>query len=59
MSTNSTIHVTENWKVNYNARFDLINQDLVSHTFSIYRDLHCWELKSELDTQRLCLGSLS
>ncbi|MEA1882008.1 MAG: putative LPS assembly protein LptD [Candidatus Marinimicrobia bacterium] len=44
MSTNSTINVTENWKVNYNARFDLINQNLVSHTFSVYRDLHCWEL---------------
>ena len=44
MSTNSTIQVTEYWKVKYNARFDLIKQDLVSHTFSIYRDLHCWEM---------------
>jgi hypothetical protein len=44
MSTNSVIQLTENWRVNYNARFDLINQDLVSHTFSLYRDLHCWEL---------------
>ena len=44
MSTNSTINVTENWKVKYNARFDLIKQNLVSHTFSIYRDLHCWEM---------------
>ena len=44
MSSNSTIQVTEAWKVQYNARFDLINQNLVSHTFSVYRDLHCWEL---------------
>jgi hypothetical protein len=44
MSTNSVIQLTENWRVNYNARFDLINQNLVSHTFSLYRDLHCWEL---------------
>ena len=44
MSSNSTIQFTEAWKIQYNARFDLINQDLVSQTFSIYRDLHCWEL---------------
>ena len=44
MSSNSTFQVTEAWKVQYNARLDLINQELVSHTFSVYRDLHCWEL---------------
>ena len=44
MSSNSTIQVTQGWKVQYNARFDLIEQNLVSHTFSIYRDLHCWEM---------------
>tara|TARA_B100000700_G_scaffold164718_1_gene182187 strand:- start:463 stop:1494 length:1032 start_codon:yes stop_codon:yes gene_type:complete len=44
MSSNSTIRLTQNWKVQYNARFDLIEQSLVSHTFSIYRDLHCWEM---------------
>ena len=44
MSSNSTIQLTEAWKIQYNARFDLIEQNLVSHTFSIYRDLHCWEM---------------
>jgi len=44
MSSNSTIQFTEAWRIQYNARFDLINQSLVSHTFSVYRDLHCWEL---------------
>jgi len=44
MSTNSTIQATKFWRIQYNARFDLINQSLVSHTFSIYRDLHCWEM---------------
>ena len=44
MSSNSTIKLTEAWKIQYNARFDLIEQSLVSHTFSIYRDLHCWEM---------------
>ena len=44
MSSNSTIQLTQAWKIQYNARFDLIEQSLVSHTFSIYRDLHCWEM---------------
>jgi len=44
MATNSSIQVTENWKVRYNARFDLVKQNLVSHNFFITRDLHCWEM---------------
>ena len=43
-NTTSTINMTSKWKVSYRARFDLIKRDLVSHSFSIYRDLHCWEL---------------
>jgi len=42
--TNSSINVTQKWRVSYRARFDLILRDLVSHSFSIHRDLHCWEL---------------
>ena len=37
-------NLTNKWKVSYRARFDLLKKDLVSHSFSIYRDLHCWEL---------------
>jgi len=44
MNTNSTFNVTKKWRVAYQARFDLIQRDLVSHKFSIQRDLHCWEL---------------
>ena len=44
MSSNTSIQVTRNWRVQYNARFDVLNKDLVSHNFSIYRDLHCWEM---------------
>ena len=43
-NTTSTINVTSKWRVSYRARFDLIEKDLVNHSFSIYRDLHCWEL---------------
>ena len=44
INTNSAINVTQKWRVSYRARFDLILRDLVSHSFSINRDLHCWEL---------------
>jgi lipopolysaccharide assembly outer membrane protein LptD (OstA) len=44
LNTNSTINITKNWRVSYNARFDLMENELISHSFSIYRDLHCWEL---------------
>ena len=43
-NTNSSFNLTNKWKVSYRARFDLLKRDLVSHSFSIYRDLHCWEL---------------
>lgn len=44
MNTNTRLQITKNWRVSYNARFDIINKTLVSHQLSLYRDLHCWEL---------------
>ncbi|NOZ04193.1 MAG: hypothetical protein GXO92_06250, partial [FCB group bacterium] len=44
MNTNTKIQITPNWRIQYNARFDLVKNELVSHHFSIYRDLHCWEM---------------
>ena len=44
MNTNTTIQPTKNWRIQHSARFDLVNQSLVSQSFSIYRDLHCWEM---------------
>ena len=44
MNTSSSIQITKYWRVNYNARFDLESRDMVNHGFSIYRDLHCWEM---------------
>ena len=43
-NTNSIINITSKWRISYRARFDLLEQDLVNHSFSVYRDLHCWEL---------------
>ena len=44
INTNTDIQVTPNWKVKYSARFDVLERELVSQSFSVYRDLHCWEL---------------
>ncbi len=44
LNTNSTINLTDKWRIGYTARFDLVNHELISHHFSIYRDLHCWEM---------------
>ena len=44
LNTNSTINITKKWRISYSARFDLMKNDLINHRFSIYRDLHCWEL---------------
>ena len=44
VNTSSSFNVTQKWSVSYRARFDMIQRDLVSHSFSIHRDLHCWEL---------------
>ena len=44
MNTSSSIQLTQSWSVKYNARFDLVNRSVVSQSFSIHRDLHCWEM---------------
>ena len=43
-NTTSSINMSKDWRVSYRARFDLVQRDLVNHSFSIHRDLHCWEL---------------
>ncbi len=37
------VQVTENWKLRYSTRFDLVEKEMVSHSFDFYRPLHCWE----------------
>ena len=44
MSSNTSLQLTRKWRMQYNARYNLLDKDLVNHNFSIYRDLHCWEL---------------
>ncbi|WP_295798628.1 putative LPS assembly protein LptD [Mucilaginibacter sp.] len=52
ISTNSTntvmlsgdVSVTKGWKIQYNTNIDLKAGRLAVSSFSIYRDLHCWDL---------------
>lgn len=37
-------NVTPKWKVQYTSGYDFQRNDLSLTTFSIYRDLHCWDL---------------
>ena len=44
LNTNTSINVTSNWKLNYNARFNLIDNNIVRHNLTLYREIDCWEL---------------
>jgi hypothetical protein len=37
-------NVTPKWKVQYTSGFDFERKDLSLTSFSIYRDLHCWDM---------------
>ncbi|MFH0777564.1 MAG: putative LPS assembly protein LptD [Candidatus Eisenbacteria bacterium] len=43
LSGNANVSLTKNWRVQYSAHYDLKERDVISQTFSLYRDLHCWE----------------
>ena len=44
LNSNTSINVTSNWKLNYNARFNLIDNNIVRHNLTLYREIDCWEL---------------
>ena len=37
------INITEQWKLSYRSRIDLLDNTLLNQSFIITRDLHCWE----------------
>jgi len=44
LNTNLRFQLTKYWGIQYNARFDLLTRDMISHDINIHRDLHCWQL---------------
>jgi lipopolysaccharide assembly outer membrane protein LptD (OstA) len=45
LNMSSNIQLTTNWRIGYNARFDVKKAVMVAQDISIYRDLHCWEAR--------------
>ena len=45
VNINSSLKITPNWQMGYNARYDILNKSLVSQSFSFTRDLHCWQMR--------------
>lgn len=38
------VNLTPKWKVQFNGGYDLAQMQIVTPRFSIYRDLHCWDM---------------
>lgn len=38
------LSLTEKWKVSLNTGYDFGNKEVTTTSFSIFRDLHCWEM---------------
>ncbi len=39
------LSLTPNWKIGFNTGYDLYNKKVSTTNISIYRDLHCWEMR--------------
>jgi len=44
LGTNFNVNFSENWAVNYNPRFNLMEKRLVSGSIGVTRKLHCWKM---------------
>lgn len=44
LQLNGDVNLTPKWKVQFNTGYDFRQQDLSMTRFSIYRDLHCWDM---------------
>ena len=40
--SNFDFNLTKNWAIAYSVRFDLLDNEVTSHSMYIYRQLHCW-----------------
>jgi lipopolysaccharide assembly outer membrane protein LptD (OstA) len=46
LSFNGNFSVTPKWKVGGSSGYDFIHKDFTYTNISIYRDLHCWEMRA-------------
>ena len=45
LSFSGQVNITPKWKVNVTSGWDFTNKKITLTSFSIYRDLHCWEMR--------------
>jgi hypothetical protein len=43
--TSGDFSLTPNWKIGFNAGYDIDKKKFTTTNLSIYRDLHCWEMR--------------
>ncbi|MBN1434896.1 LPS-assembly protein LptD [Candidatus Fermentibacterales bacterium] len=39
----SSLELTPSWHIDYNAYYDILEGSFINHSYSLRRDLHCWE----------------
>jgi len=39
------VSITPKWKISYSSGYDFVNKQFTYTSLSIYRDLHCWEMR--------------
>ena len=42
---NGDISITPKWKVTFSTGWDFVNNNITYTNISVYRDLHCWEMR--------------
>ncbi len=47
MMLNGDFKLTDKWKIQYSTNLDLRARKLALSSFTIYRDLHCWDLNMQ------------
>jgi len=47
LNIDAKLQLTDNWRIQYYATYDLIEKVIDYQRFLIYRDLHCWEMSFE------------
>lgn len=43
-----SFNITPKWKVEANLNYDIQNNKITTSSFTIYRDLHCWEMRFQI-----------
>lgn len=45
LAVNADVSITPKWKVTCATSYDFVLKDIVLPNFTVYRDLHCWDLR--------------